>query len=128
VSWYRLLAATLLVMAILLFRGGHGDSMEIQDARGEVGTSIVDDSAPIPSPVAPDLARREATRLVIESPRSVSGHLFVSEIFRPPIAPLSPASMFDPKTRERSRSCPVRLCRRSAIPFALVGYQPIHSS
>jgi hypothetical protein len=123
------LAVTLLGMAILLFRGSHSDIGEPQDTRSEVDAPLAaDDGVPIPAFVVPALARRVATRLITENPSPLSGYLFVSEIFRPPIAPLSPISMFDQKKRERSRSCPVSPCGRSAIPFAPASYPSVRYS
>src|SRR5882724_8065767 len=50
VIWNRLLVVALLGAAILLFRAGHNCCPEIQDARGDVEASQLDDGTPVITP------------------------------------------------------------------------------
>jgi len=90
VTWNRLLVVALLGAAMLLFRTSRNYCPEIQDARGDVELSDLDDGAPAIAPSAgPGLALPVVRRLVGERLDPLAGHHFVSEIFRPPIAPLA---------------------------------------
>ena len=90
VTWNRLLVVALLGAAMLLFRASHNYSPEIQDARSDIELSDLDDGAPVITHSAePEPALLTVRRLAGEQPDPLAGHLFVSEIFRPPIAPLA---------------------------------------
>ena len=92
VIWNRLLVVALLGAAILLFRAGHNCCPEIQDARGDVEASQLDDGTPVITPsVAREPALLASRRFISENPDALAGHHFVSEIFRPPIAALARA-------------------------------------
>ncbi|HET6146032.1 MAG TPA: hypothetical protein VFH68_00750 [Polyangia bacterium] len=89
--WNRLLVVALLGAAVLLFRGSRKYCPDIQDTRGDVESSnLDDDGTPIITSVAgPEPSLLEVRRLRGERQDALAGHLFVSEIFRPPIAPLA---------------------------------------
>jgi hypothetical protein len=80
----------LLGAAVLLFRGSHTYCGELQDTRGDVAFSCLDDGTPvITATVAREPALLASRRFVGEQPSALAGYQFVSEIFRPPIAPLA---------------------------------------
>jgi hypothetical protein len=110
VPWNRLLVVVFLGAALLLLRTGATERAEIPDAGGDVESIFVDD-ATVPAPVA----TVEPTLIVVrdavsDSPDIQLGRLFVSEIFRPPTAPLVRTGVIAVKTSERSRPCSVRRC------------------
>jgi hypothetical protein len=108
VSWNRLFVVVFLGAALLLLRTGATERAEIPDAGGAVESIFVDD-ATVPAPattVEPALiVVRDA---VSDSPDIQLGRLFVSEIFRPPTAPLVRTGVIAVKTNERSRPCSLR--------------------
>jgi hypothetical protein len=90
VIWKRLLVVALLGAAMLLFRASHNYSADIQDSRGDVASSLLDDGTPTLTRIAgPEPALLETRRFHTERQDALAEYLFVSEIFRPPIAPLA---------------------------------------
>jgi len=89
VTWNRLIVVAVLGAAMLLFRASH-NCPDIQDTRGDVASAHLDDGTPIITPVAcPEPSLLEVRRFRGERQDALADHLFVSEIFRPPIAPLA---------------------------------------
>ena len=82
--------AILLGAAMLLFRASHNYCPDIQDTRGDIACAHLDDGTPIITPVVcPEPSLLEVRRFRGDSQYALSDQLFVSEIFRPPIAPLA---------------------------------------
>ena len=87
-----MLAVVFLGAALLLLRTGATERAEIPDASGTVELVFCDD-ATVPAPIAhvePALAVVRGT--VGDRPDTRVGRPFVSEIFRPPMAPLARTS------------------------------------
>jgi hypothetical protein len=91
VIWNRLLVVVVLGAAILLFRASHNYGPEIQDTRGNVEASLDDGTPIVVARVGIEPALLESRRFQGERSDALAGHQFVSEIFRPPIAPLARA-------------------------------------
>jgi hypothetical protein len=93
VTWKRLLVVALLGAAMLLFRASHNCPdirPDFQDTRGDLASAHLDDGTPLITPiVCPEPSLLEVRRFRGERPDALADHLFVSEIFRPPIAPLA---------------------------------------
>ena len=90
--WNRLLVVVFLGVALLLLRTGATERAEIPDA-GSTAELVFCDDATVPAPIAhvePALVVVRGT--VSDWPDTPVGHPFVSEIFRPPMAPLARTS------------------------------------
>ena len=89
--WNRLLAVVFLGAALLLLRTGATERAEIPD--GSAVESIFCDDATVPAPSAKVEPALVVVRgAVSDRPDTRAGRPFVSEIFRPPMAPLARTS------------------------------------
>jgi hypothetical protein len=91
VIWNRLLVVAVLGAAILLFRASYNSTLEIQDTRGDVEASVDDGTPMVVASAGVEPALLDSRRFEGEREGALAGHQFVSEIFRPPIAPLARA-------------------------------------
>jgi hypothetical protein len=91
VIWNRWLVVALLGAAILLFRASHNYTPDVQDSRGDVEASLDDGTPIIVASAGVEPALLDSRRFEGERSDALAGHQFVSEIFRPPIAPLARA-------------------------------------
>lgn len=90
-SWFRFVAVILLGTALFLFRVGHGDVVDIQDAQGDLESPLAEGAVALLPNTGPEVALRPARLLPLPPSPVRVGRIFVSDIFRPPIAPLAVA-------------------------------------
>jgi hypothetical protein len=100
--------------ALLLLRMDPTERAEIPDL-GSAIESVFSDADAVPAPLASVEPEMVLVCRVHDSPDVQLGRLFVSEIFRPPTAPLVRTGVIAVKTTERSRPCSLRPCDAGAI-------------